>query len=471
MPSPLLPPAGAIDKPTGEPRAVRWLGSIAISAALLALTLAAVTALWLHRHAAGPSFAPWLLACGIAATAIGVCSSLLRYNAAEKALRDARFEARALADLLDGWQWRSDATHRLTLLRPPRHASAPPNRLGVAALRQPLWEIFGVDGPAAATLRTAVEAGHALDGLHVGHRRADGSVLIFELRAVPASDAAGCFSGYIGIARACDDATATTAAATASAPIAGLALGPVAASAQPPVSPPGEPDFFNGLVAHDLRAPLRVVDGFARILKEDYGSQLDRIGNDHLDRMLGAASRMGTMIDALLALSRLSAQPVQRCPVDLSAMARSVIEELRRQAPGREVTVHIEPGLHAEGDPVLLHIVLDNLLGNAWKYTAKKARGAVIRFERSEHGGRRAYSVCDNGAGFDMRFAGRLFGAFQRLHSASDFEGTGIGLASVRRIVQRHGGEIWADAEVDRGSNFHFTLEPASFAPPPPASA
>ena len=218
-----------------------------------------------------------------------------------------------------------------------------------------------------------------------------------------------------------------------------------------------EQESFSYTVSHDLRAPLRVVEGFARILKEDYGRLLDRIGNDHLDRVMGAAARMNSMIDALLALSRLSSQPLQRQPVPLSQLAELVIDELRRNAPERQVSVHIQPDLIVQGDPTLLRIVLENLLGNAWKYSAKVEQ-AEIRFERQQQGADLVYVVADNGAGFDMRFAERLFGVFQRLHSASDFQGTGVGLASVRRIVHRHGGEIWAEAEVGKGARFYFTL-------------
>lgn len=218
-----------------------------------------------------------------------------------------------------------------------------------------------------------------------------------------------------------------------------------------------EQESFSYTVSHDLRAPLRVVEGFARILKEDYGRLLDRIGNDHLDRVMGAAARMNSMIDALLALSRLSSQPLQRQPVPLSQLAELVIEELRRNAPQRQVSVQIQPDMVVQGDPTLLRIVLENLLGNAWKYSAKLEQ-AEIRFERQQQGADLVYVVADNGAGFDMRFAERLFGVFQRLHSASDFQGTGVGLASVRRIVHRHGGEIWAEAEVGKGARFYFTL-------------
>ena len=215
---------------------------------------------------------------------------------------------------------------------------------------------------------------------------------------------------------------------------------------------------FSYTISHDLRAPIRVVEGFGRILKEDYGAQLDRIGRDHLDRMVSAAARMNHMIDALLSLSQLSTQPLKRQPVNLSQLAGYVVDDLKRAQPDRQVSVHIAPQLGTTGDPTLLRMALENLIGNAWKYSAKTA-AAEIRFERIEQGGRPVFMVSDNGAGFDMRFADRLFGVFQRLHSASDFQGTGVGLASVRRIIRRHGGEIWAESEVGQGARFYFTLK------------
>jgi signal transduction histidine kinase len=233
---------------------------------------------------------------------------------------------------------------------------------------------------------------------------------------------------------------------------------------QPDAATPGtsasadaETEQFSFTLSHDLRAPIRVVEGFTRIVKEDYGGLLDRVGNDHLDRVLGAAARMNLMIDALLTLARLSRQPLSRQNVNLSQLAQWVSEELRRGAPDREVQFEIEPGLQAMGDPTLLRLVLENLLGNAWKYSGRNAR-SQIRFSRVTHANAPAYLVQDNGAGFDMRGADRLFGLFQRLHSASEFPGTGVGLASVRRIVQRHGGQIWAEAEPGRGASFYFTL-------------
>ena len=215
---------------------------------------------------------------------------------------------------------------------------------------------------------------------------------------------------------------------------------------------------FSYTISHDLRSPIRVVEGFGRILKEDYGSALDRVGRDHIDRVLAAAARMNHMIDALLSVSRLSTQPLAQQPVNLSQLAQWVIDDLQRATPDRQVAVHIAPGLSALGDPTLLRMALENLLGNAWKYSAKVAH-AQISFGMDDQAGRRVYAVRDNGAGFDMRFADRLFGVFQRLHSSSDFAGTGVGLASVRRIIRRHGGEIWAEGEVGSGACFYFTLK------------
>jgi signal transduction histidine kinase len=219
----------------------------------------------------------------------------------------------------------------------------------------------------------------------------------------------------------------------------------------------GDHESFIYSVSHDLRAPIRVVDGFARILKEDYGRFLDRIGNDHLDRVLAAAARMNSMIDALLALSRLQSQPLQRKPVDLSQLATFIIEDLRRESPDRQAEISIEPGIVVNGDPTLLRIAMDNLVGNAWKYSGQSPV-THIEFRREQRDGHSVMVVADQGAGFDMRFADRLFGVFQRLHSPKDFQGTGVGLASVRRILRRHGGDIWAESEVGKGARFYFTL-------------
>ncbi len=264
--------------------------------------------------------------------------------------------------------------------------------------------------------------------------------------------------------RAVSTSTATAAATTAAAATATATAASIADTKPlPSQTDQDEQASFSYTVSHDLRAPIRVVEGFTKIIKEDYGRVMDRIGNDHLDRVLAAAARMNSMIDALLALSQLTTQPLAQQPVNLSQLANFVADDLRRQSPDRAVTLQIEPGLLAHGDPTLLRMVLENLIGNAWKYTGKCAQPMVV-FERGEPAPQSAsgpvhtFTVRDNGAGFDMRFSDRLFGVFQRLHSVNDFPGTGVGLASVRRIVRRHGGEIWADAEVDKGAAFHFSL-------------
>jgi signal transduction histidine kinase len=214
---------------------------------------------------------------------------------------------------------------------------------------------------------------------------------------------------------------------------------------------------FSYSVSHDLRAPLRGMDGFSRILLEDYSDKLDSTGQEHLQRVRAASQRMAQLIEDLLNLSRLTRSEMRRGPVDLSALVRALGAELQQREPDRPVEFRIEEGLVAEGDERLLRAALENLLRNAWKFTAKKP-DAWIAFGREAVDGTRAFFVRDNGAGFDMAYSERLFGAFQRLHSESEFEGTGIGLATVQRIINRHGGRVWAEGEVGRGAVFYFTL-------------
>jgi PAS domain S-box-containing protein len=210
-------------------------------------------------------------------------------------------------------------------------------------------------------------------------------------------------------------------------------------------------------VSHDLRSPLRTIDGFSRILEEDYGSRVDDEGRDSLHRVRAAAQKMGGLIDDLLKLSRLSRSEMTREQVDLSALTRGIAEELRTGDPARNVTFDIAPGLVVHGDKALLTILLDNLLGNAWKFTSKHP-SARIEIGVTEKEGQSVYFVRDDGAGFDMAHVGTLFAPFQRLHGMAEFPGTGIGLATVQRVVQRHGGRAWAEGEVEKGATFYFTL-------------
>jgi two-component system, NtrC family, sensor kinase len=218
-----------------------------------------------------------------------------------------------------------------------------------------------------------------------------------------------------------------------------------------------ELDAFSYSVAHDLRAPLRSIDGFSQALLEDYADKIDDEGRRYLRYVRESAQQMAELIDNLLSLSRITRSELAPEPLDLGAIARDVAERLRRRDPQRRVELVVADGLAAEGDARLLAVVFDNLLGNAWKFSGKRA-DARIEVGAAEVDGRRAFFVRDNGAGFDMAYGAKLFGVFQRLHSTAEFEGTGIGLATVQRIVHRHGGRIWAEGEVGRGACFFFTL-------------
>ena len=222
-----------------------------------------------------------------------------------------------------------------------------------------------------------------------------------------------------------------------------------------------ELEAFSYSVSHDLRAPLRSIDGFSLALLEDYEEKLDAEGKDNLHRVRAATQRMGVLIDDLLDLSRVTRAGMKVQKVDLSAMGRAVAAELENSQPGRRTEFHIQEGLEAHADSNLMRIALENLLENAWKFTSKR-ESACIEFGQTNNNGSRVYFVRDDGAGFDSARATRLFGAFQRFHDKNDFPGTGVGLATVQRIVQRHGGRIWAESVPGKGATFYFTLLDAS---------
>lgn len=218
-----------------------------------------------------------------------------------------------------------------------------------------------------------------------------------------------------------------------------------------------ELEAFCYSVSHDLRAPLRALDGFSDELLRCYAERLDDKGRHYLERVRAGTQRMGQLIDDLLDLSRLSRGEMKREQVDLTGLARAVAGELQQREPGRQISFDIQPDLTGQGDAGLLKVALENLLGNAWKFTGKKS-AAIITFGRTEHEGLPAFFVRDNGAGFDMNHASKLFGAFQRLHPQREFPGNGIGLATVQRIIHRHGGQVWADSPPGMGATFYFTL-------------
>lgn len=218
-----------------------------------------------------------------------------------------------------------------------------------------------------------------------------------------------------------------------------------------------ELESFSYSVSHDLRAPLRSIDGFSLAILEDCSDQLDAVGKSYLERIRSAATRMDQLINDLLALARTSRMELNREEIDLSSIAQEVMLQLQSTDPQRRVAFVIMPNLKVEGDRALLRVVLENLLGNAWKFTAKAAN-ARIELGVDRHGDEVFYFVRDNGAGFDMRYANKLFEVFQRLHDKSDYPGTGIGLATVQRVIHRHGGRIWAEGTPGHGASFYFTL-------------
>jgi light-regulated signal transduction histidine kinase (bacteriophytochrome) len=218
-----------------------------------------------------------------------------------------------------------------------------------------------------------------------------------------------------------------------------------------------ELEAFSYSVSHDLRAPLRSIDGFSQVLIDQFSEALGDDGKKYLRRIRDSAQRMARLIDDLLSLARVTRSDIRRVDVDLSEVAQGIAERLRAASPQRDGVFMIEEGMHARGDASLLSVLLENLIGNAWKFTSKRTR-AEIAFRCEKRDGEPTFIVTDNGAGFDMAYSAKLFVTFQRLHADKEFEGTGIGLATVQRVVQRHGGRVWAEGQPDRGATVYFTL-------------
>ena len=219
-----------------------------------------------------------------------------------------------------------------------------------------------------------------------------------------------------------------------------------------------ELEAFSYSVSHDLRAPLRSIDGFSQALLEEYQEKpLDALGKTYLERVRKASQRMGMLIDDMLKLSRMTRAEMKKEAVDLSGMIREIAEAHQKGHPDRAVDVTVQEGIMVQGDPTLLKIAMENLLDNAFKFTSKDAHPR-IEFGTTVKEGKTVCFIRDNGAGFDMAYAGKLFGAFQRLHAKDEFAGTGIGLATVQRIISRHGGRVWPEGEVGKGATFYFTL-------------
>ncbi len=300
-----------------------------------------------------------------------------------------------------------------------------------------------------------IRAGQLTPNLDTIRLRKDGTPVDVSLTVFPIRDAAGNVIGASHVAR---DITLRKRFENEIRSLNESLEQRVAQRTQELLDANQEMQSFSYSVSHDLRAPLRAIDGFSRLLMEESSGNLDEKARERLDRIRGAASRMGQLIDALLDLARISQTEFRQEQVGLSTLAGHIANELQRSAPERNVRFTIEPGLTAEGDPRLMRVLLENLLGNAFKFTSGKDN-AAIEFGAFQNGGERIFFVRDNGAGFDMEYAGQLFVPFHRLHAAAQFEGTGIGLATVKRIVSRHGGRVWAEASPEAGATFYFTLE------------
>jgi PAS domain S-box-containing protein len=295
-----------------------------------------------------------------------------------------------------------------------------------------------------AQIAERVLRGERITHFEVQRCRRDGSQIVMSVTLSPIRDSAGAIVGVATIGRdvtALKQLRAELVRARDAAEAANRDL-----------------ESFSYSVAHDLRAPLRAIEGFSQALDEDYSQQLDDVGKKYLGYLRDSSKRMSVLIDDMLSLCRVTGRPLRREALDVSALAREAVERLTRAEPGRQVSITIQDGLAAFADRAQLSMVLDHLLGNAWKFTAN-TRAARIELCQQQLERGDAFCVRDNGAGFDMAQVERLFGVFQRLHSASDFPGTGIGLATVQRVIRQHGGRVWAEGKVGEGASFYFALE------------
>jgi signal transduction histidine kinase len=374
---------------------------------------------------------------GAAAALAGVALAARLRQGRELRQMQARLAAAA------HWVWRSDGDGRITEIAALRPGAAP--ELGSVRGR-PLWQLLAADAACPPDLQQALRARQPAGPHLISH---DDRVLA--LAWTPAADGTGLAGTALDLS-------------TVLASLPGSNDAQLLERTRQLELAARELDSFAHSVSHDLRAPLRVVDGFASILLEDYADArkpLDDLGREHIRRIIAAGGRMNSMIDTLLSMSRMTAVELKRERVSLTQLAQELADELRATDRSRRVQFVIGEALVADGDRTLLRLVLQNLMGNAFKFTSKvnPARIEVgVAPRGSSSDATPVFFVRDNGAGFDMRFADKLFGVFQRFHSANEFPGTGVGLATVQRIIRKHGGRIWAESAPGAGATFFFTL-------------
>ncbi len=395
--------------------------------------------------------------CGVLAALVAILFVLHRRKTREA----ARLQGALSASV--SWWWQAGPDGRIRWAQAGRR---PPPWLDTRQLiGRELWQIPGAaQEPAPAEISTALARRLPFFDVAIAAQPpAAAAAVQLRLSAVPRFGRLGRYCGHAGSACLLDDAQSRQAAPGLTQRLAQMEQERTEQTRRFELAA-GEMESFSYSVSHDLRSPLRVVDGFAAILLEDYGARLDELGREHLRRIATAAARMNAMIDALLSMSRRTGRELQSEAFDLSRAAHELADELHAGDLRRAVEFRIEPGLRTRGDPVLLRLVLQNLLGNAFKFSAHAPQG-LIEFGQHVVDGTEVFFVRDNGAGFDMRYADRLFGLFQRFHPQDEFPGTGVGLATVQRIVRRHGGRIWAESAPGQGASFYFTLEPAPATP------
>jgi signal transduction histidine kinase len=375
---------------------------------------------------------------------------------ANRSLRASETRFRKLTAMSSDFYWETDAQHRLTQRGSEGGPSTTMAFQGQLQFGLRRWEIPYISPGEEAwqAHRETLDAHLPFRDFEVARMGVDGSPRHILVSGDPVFDAYGAFLGYSGVG---EDITERKNHQKELERINAALEQRVRERTRALEAANKELEAFSYSVSHDLRAPLRAINGFSQLLQQQLGTGKEEECQSFLARIRGASEKMGRLIEDLLQLSRLSRQPLQHSRVDLSVLARELAEELKAGDPGRRVEWVIAPEVRVEGDASLLGVVLQNLVGNAWKYSSKR-KAATIEFGTAARQGRTVYFVRDNGAGFDMAYAGKLFAAFQRLHPESEFPGTGIGLATVARLVHRHGGETWAESKVGEGATFYFTL-------------